>query len=71
MYERYPALRTSMPFLFDFVQVFDSPEEMDTYVRDTRYGDSEFPKIGMGIVFEGNAADSYSYWLRQVRQSLS
>jgi ATP-binding cassette subfamily A (ABC1) protein 3 len=65
MYERYPALRTSMPFLFDFVQVFDSPEEMDTYVRDTRYGDSEFPKIGMGIVFEGNAADSYSYWLRQ------
>jgi hypothetical protein len=44
---------------------------MDTYVRDTRYGDSEFPKIGMGIVFEGNAADSYSYWLRQVRQSLS
>jgi hypothetical protein len=54
-----------MPFSFNLVQLFDSPDQMDNYVKAGDYGKTGFPKIGMGIVFEGNDDNKYIYSLRQ------
>jgi hypothetical protein len=54
-----------LPFDFDFIQLFDHPDDMDRYVKQKDYGAVGTPKIGMGIVFEGNSTDDYVYWLRQ------
>jgi hypothetical protein len=68
LYTKYPILKTrvGLPFDFDFVQHFGSPGEMDDYVKRSSYGSStDFPKIVMGIVFEGNDPQKYFYSLRQ------
>lgn len=64
---RYPILtdNQSIPVPFDLVQLFDSPLAMDQYVKSADYGNYGFPKIAMGIVFEGNDPDSYLYQVRQ------
>jgi hypothetical protein len=56
---------TIMPFQFDFIQLFDHPNAVDRYVRQRDYGSVGTPKIGMGIVFDGNSTNDYVYWLRQ------
>ena len=64
--ERYPAIADgSMPFGFDMVRVFDSNKEMEQYVKAGKYGDEGFPKIVMGVVFEGNDPNNFVYTLRQ------
>jgi hypothetical protein len=38
---------------------------METYVKSSSYGNSENPKIGVGIVFSGGTSDrEYSYSIR-------
>jgi hypothetical protein len=68
LYSKYPILQTrvGLPFDFDFVRHFDSPREMDDYVKHNNYGSStDFPKIIMGVVWEGNDTQKYFYSLRQ------
>jgi hypothetical protein len=71
IYNRYPDLNNSdaetsvMPFDFDFVQIFNDPQELDAYVKSKKYGSKEFPKIGMAITWDGNSATDYFYSLRQ------
>ena len=66
IYDRHPSLRDgSMPFDFDFVKIFNDPEDLEAYVTNKAYGSSGFPKIAMGVVWEGNSATDYVYSLRQ------
>jgi ABC-type branched-subunit amino acid transport system ATPase component len=67
MFERFPVLTnwTAMPFDWPFVQLFNSPNAMNDYVKAADYGSVEKPKIGMGIVFAGNDPNNYDYWIRQ------
>jgi hypothetical protein len=67
LYTRYPDLndKSKMPFAFDFVQVFSDPGEMEDYVKSSDYGSKDFPKIAMGLVWDGNSATDYVYSLRQ------
>ena len=64
MLDRYPELLTEMPFEFDPVKVFDSSTEIDTYVRRSDYGNSDVPKIMVGIVWEGNDENNFNYAIR-------
>lgn len=77
-YSKYPALsrqrnetHSGVPFDFDFVQIFDSPTDMDDYVGETDYGKPGTPRIGLGIVFDGNDANNYKYWIRQNSTNLN
>jgi hypothetical protein len=67
IYTRYPDLndKSEMPFAFDFVQVFNDPEEVEDYVKSGNYGSKDFPKIAMGLVWDGNSVTDYAYSLRQ------
>jgi hypothetical protein len=60
----YPAIVSEMPFDFSLVQVFDSSTAMNDYIRRPQYGEVTKPKIGMGIVWEGNDNAKFSYHLR-------
>jgi hypothetical protein len=78
MYDKWPVLtrrktgnQTGVPFDFDFVQLWSDPSAIDDYVRRPDYGASGVPKIGMGIVFDGNSTNSYKYWLRQNSTNLN
>jgi len=70
---RYPQLAPEMevgeegtlPFDYDFIQEFRSPDDIDTYVRSEEYGTStSHPKIGFAVVLSPGDANSYSYSLR-------
>ena len=73
IWERYPLLATNrtdnyggaLPFDFELVQIFESPQDMDRYVTSSDYGKSGSPKVAMGIVWQGNDPKSYVYSLRQ------
>jgi hypothetical protein len=54
-----------MPFEYDIVRNFTDPQEMDDYVGDNDYGKTGYPKLAMGIVWNGNDANNYIYSLRQ------
>lgn len=62
----YPAIVTEgeMPFRFELVQLFSSPQTMDDYIKSIEYGGISFPKIAMGIVWQGDDALDYKYELR-------
>jgi hypothetical protein len=71
-YSRWPILttkqdrnQTGLPFDFEFIQIFDHPDAVDRYVKQYDYGTVGTPKIGMGIVFEGNSTNDFAYSLRQ------
>lgn len=64
VFARYPELENGMPFDFDAVQVFDSSDAITSYVRSRNYGKTGFPKIMMGIVWEGGEDMKYDYRLR-------
>lgn len=77
IYSRYPILDpdnngtlpddidSGLRFDYDFVKIFSSQGEMDNYVKSSNYGDAGFPKLAMGVVFDGNETDRYVYSLRQ------
>lgn len=65
----YPGLADteSLPFDFDFVRLFDSEAQLESYVTAEDYGKNGKPKVAMAVVWEGDAAttNQYSYSLRQ------
>lgn len=68
LYDQYPVLesrREDLPFDFELVQIFESNQEMDAYVKRRDYGKDGNPKIIMGIVWEGNDPNEYIYSIRQ------
>lgn len=74
VYDRWPFLlkmrnngreEEGRPFPFEFVQVFRDPDAMNEYVRRADYGTVNVPKIGMGVVFDGDDPNLFKYWLRQ------
>lgn len=73
IYKKWPFLlnvqngrdNPGRPFPFEFVQIFRDSDAMDDYVKRNDYGTDGVPKIGMGIVFDGNDPNHYKYWLRQ------
>lgn len=64
MHRTWPVLK-HLDLGFDFVQVVNSPEWMDEYIQRPDYGTPGVPKIGIGIVFDGNSTDHFKYWIRQ------
>ena len=73
LYQTYPVLDPSsdlsgsLPFDHDFVQTFDSEQGMISYVTSAEYGTPGYPKIAMGIVWNGLDGNEkeYAYSLRQ------
>ncbi|KAL7554951.1 hypothetical protein ACHAWF_018531 [Thalassiosira exigua] len=69
---RYPQLvnKSALPFEHDFVQVFDSNDELQSYITSEAYGAEVdgryFPKVAVGVVFGGgdDPGKSYEYVLR-------
>ena len=66
---QYPVLfdSTKLPFDFDFVRLFDSESQLESYVTSNSYGRSvDIPKVAMAVVWDAsNTANEYSYTLRQ------
>jgi hypothetical protein len=65
IYRRYPVLldKAAIPFEFDFVQMFDSNQDLENYVTSADYVN---PKLALGVVFDG-ASDptiNYNYQIR-------
>ena len=71
IYATYPTIdpnnpnKAVLPFNFSVVKIFDSADEIDTYVQSLDYGRIEFPKIAMAVIFENNDPQAYNYTLRQ------
>lgn len=53
----------TLNFNHSFIQIFDTTEEIDTYVQSLNYGFSEKPKIGAAIIIEKGNPD-YTYSIR-------
>lgn len=70
IHDRFPVLKngTNLPDGFDFVQVFESEQDLENYVtsKDYRKSTSEKPKLGLAVVWDGTDGDdnSYSYRIR-------
>jgi len=70
--ERYPQLTDSslLPFDYDFIQIFDSNDELQSYITSPNYGEwideqQYFPKVAIGVVFSGGGdGKSYEYTIR-------
>ena len=69
--KRYPQLtnNNSRPFSYDFIQTFDSNEELQSYVTSENYGEwvygKYYPKVAIGLVFDdGEDGKSYDYIIR-------
>lgn len=62
IYERYPVLLdgTSLPFDFEFVQMMESNEEVDKYVKSEEYG-WDGPKLALVVVFDGQSDPTINY----------
>jgi len=62
IYERYPVLseKTSMPFNFDFVQLFKSNENVEEYVTSEDYG-GDAPKLALAVIFDGKTDPTINY----------
>jgi hypothetical protein len=69
LFDEYPALdpstNTPLPFDYPFVQMFNSSDAINDYVRSPTYGRTGFPKLAFAIVWQGNGTDRYQYALRQ------
>lgn len=70
---RHPQLtnRSLLPFDYDFIQVFDSNDDLDAYITSDVYGSfvggKYFPKVAIGVVFgdgDGGNDKSYDYTIR-------
>ena len=70
--ERYPQLTDSslLPFDYDFIQIFDSNDELQSYITSPNYGEwideqQYLPKVAIGVVFSGGGdGKSYEYTIR-------
>jgi hypothetical protein len=70
IYSTYPLVNPnspnySLPFDFPLVQVFNSSDAINDYVKSASYGRITMPKIAMGVVWEGNDLTAFNYSLRQ------
>ena len=74
MYDRWPFLlktregtivQEGRPFPFEFVKIFSGSKDMEAYLLRDDYGSVGVPKIGMGVVFDGDDPNHFKYWLRQ------
>jgi hypothetical protein len=66
IYDTYPQLTSDeMPFDYDFVQLFSSESELESYVTSKDYGNPGFPKVAMGVIWDGGQQNNYQYSLRQ------
>eukprot|EP00536_Pseudo-nitzschia_multiseries_P003231 jgi/Psemu1/284283/fgenesh1_pg.48_\ len=67
IYERYPVLAdtASLPFDFEFVQIMESNEKVEEYVKAEGYG-TDSPKLALAVVFDGqtNPTINYHYSIR-------
>lgn len=66
VYSRFPVLEpsntTTLPFDFEFVQLYESDEALEDYVKSDGYRN---PKLAMGVVFDGtDVSIDYSYKIR-------
>ena len=68
---RYPQITNdNLPFDYEFIQTFDSNEELTSYVSSDTYGefvDGKYrPKIAIAVVFDGadDTKKSYDYTIR-------
>lgn len=70
VHDRFPVLSntTRLPFGFDFVQIFDSEQDLENYVQadDYRMSTDERPTLGLAVVWDGtdDGTDSYTYTIR-------
>jgi hypothetical protein len=60
-----PTINISRPFSFPFVKLFNSSDDIDTYVESKNYGDLINPKLAFAVVWDGNDVSNYKYTLRQ------
>lgn len=61
--ERYPQLSETDNFDFDFIQYFNSDNDVESHVKNGNYGDDS--KIALAIIFDGTDDDiNYNYRLR-------
>lgn len=70
IYQQYPILTSkdnkTLPFRFDFVQLFDNRRAMDEYIEAADYGTALKPKLALGVIWAGgNTTRHYQYYLRQ------
>jgi hypothetical protein len=55
---------STLPFSYPLVQIFNSQTDIENYVTQGQYGTTGYPKIAMGVIFNGNVANNYDYILR-------
>lgn len=66
IYSRYPVLadNSALPFDFEFIQMMDSDEEVEAYVKAENYG-ADVPKLALAVVFDGrDTSINYNYAIR-------
>jgi ATP-binding cassette, subfamily A (ABC1), member 3 len=62
----------TLPFNFDFVQIFENERAIEEYITRDDYGMTmNTPKMSMGIVFTGNSSTDYRYTIRQNSTNLN
>ena len=64
--KRYPVLLDgTLPFNFDFIQMFESNDQVEDYVTSTEYG-GDIPKLALAIIFDGKTDPiiNYNYAIR-------
>jgi hypothetical protein len=50
---------------FDLVQIFESSQQIEDYVKSELYGTTGYPKIAMALLWNSNSSNDYSFTLRQ------
>ena len=62
IYNRYPVLLdyTSLPFDFDFIQMMESNDQVEEYVKSKEYG-GDTPKLALAVVFDGTTDPTINY----------
>jgi hypothetical protein len=69
--EKYPQItdRSVLPFEYDFIRIFDSNNDLDSYIKSETYGATVngeyFPTVAIAVVFSGGDDDKlYEYTIR-------
>lgn len=67
VYDKYPVLNDPerLPFNYDFVKIFGSESEIESYIKSKDYGTTGNPKIALAVVFpKGQGEKDYAYKIR-------
>ena len=67
VYDRYPQLRnkTQLPFDHDFILLFASDDDVETYVTSEYYEEAEKPKLALSVIFDGtDPTANFTYKIR-------